>query len=229
MPDPRFKFLRNAIKRVPFLANVDEESLFDIIFALSVTSIEKDENVIDLEAQSEALMIIAEGTVDVVTSFESNEFCIDKLGRGSVLNYRNFFKKDLITVNYRCSKDCRIYSLDIEDINDIIDKNSKKSCIKKIDRYQNRVVKESTKYPLDYILVNPDEKKIDKGFVARSSKLKNTIMGVVLKNRIIKNRPKLSDFMEIYAETKENDPDMSKEQFQAKMRQFYSGVHIDND
>jgi len=174
-------------------------------------------------------MIIAEGTVDVVTSFESNEFCIDKLGRGSVLNYRNFFKKDLITVNYRCSKDCRIYSLDIEDINDIIDKNSKKSCIKKIDRYQNRVVKESTKYPLDYILVNPDEKKIDKGFVARSSKLKNTIMGVVLKNRIIKNRPKLSDFMEIYAETKENDPDMSKEQFQAKMRQFYSGVHIDND
>jgi len=114
-------------------------------------------------------------------------------------------------------------------MNDIIDKNSKKSSIKRIDRYQNRVVKESIKYPLDYILVNPDEKKIDRGFVARSSRLKNTIMGVVLKNRIIKNRPKLSDFMRIYAEYKENDPGMSKEQFQAKMRQFYSGVHIDND
>jgi CRP-like cAMP-binding protein len=134
-PDPRFKFLRNTIKRIPFLSNVDDESLFDIIFALSVTSIEKDENIIVPEDKSAALMIIAEGTVDVVTSFESNEFTIDKLGHGSVLNHRNFFKKDIINVTYRCSKDCRIYSLDIEDMNDIIDKNSKKSCIKRIDRY----------------------------------------------------------------------------------------------
>ena len=175
------------------------------------------------------MIIIAEGTVDVVTSFESNEFIIDKLGRGTVVNYRNFFKRDHNSVTYRCSSDCKVFSLDIEDMNEIIDRNSKKKEIKKIDRYQTKIIKETIKYPLDYILVHPDEKKIDRGFVERSSKLKNTIMGVVLKNRVIKNRPKLSDFMKIYAEQKEADPDMSKEKFQAKMREFYSGVHIDND
>ena len=59
-------------------------------------------------------------------------------------------------------------------------------------------MKQSVKYPLDYICLNPDEKKIDRGLVARSSKLKNAIMSAVIKNRGIKNRPKLSDFMKIY-------------------------------
>ena len=73
------------------------------------------------------------------------------------------------------------------------------------------------------------EKKIDRGLVARSSKLKNAIMSAVIKNRAIKNRPKLSDFMKIYREQKEADPEMSKEKFQEKMRQFYSGEQINHD
>jgi len=198
--DPRFKFLRDAIKRVPYLENIDEACLFDIIFALTVSSEERGAEVLGPEDKTTALMILAEGLVDVFTTFESNEFIVDKLGRGTVLNHRTFFKKDLITVSYRCSKDCRIYSLDVADMKDIIAKYSRKRFMKVIDRYQNKIVKQTVKYPLDYISVNPAEKKIDRGLVARSSKLKNTIMSVVLKNRGIKNRPKLSDFMRIYAE-----------------------------
>lgn len=85
---------------------------------------------------------------------------------------------------------------------DIIHKytEKRKKFMKNVERFQNKIVKQATKYPLDYICVNPDEKKVDKSQVERSTKLKNTIMNVVIKNREIKNRPKLSDFMKVYRE-----------------------------
>ena len=86
-------------------------------------------------------MIIADGSVEVLTTFESNDFILDKLGRGTVLNSRNFFKKEIVTVTFRCAKDCTIYSLDHESLQEIMEAYSKKTFAKKVDKYSNKIVK----------------------------------------------------------------------------------------
>merc|ERR1712226_24018 len=52
-------------------------------------------------------------------------------------------------------------------------------------------------------------------------------MNIIIKNREIKKRPKLADFLKVYRELMDSDPDMTKEIFQEKMRLFFSGAPID--
>ena len=172
------------------------------MFAMKLKSFEKDKVILDTDQPIESLYIINEGILEVSTSFEQNEFVIDKLGRGSILNHRTFFKKDAQNVTIRAAKDCRVFELELDSFKEIIWKYMEKrnKCMKAVDRYQNKIVKQPIKYPLDYICVNSDEKKVEQSQIARSTKLKNTIMNVVIKNREIKNRPKLSDFMKVYRE-----------------------------
>merc|ERR1712226_1757695 len=139
------------------------------MFKLESAYYEKGDTVLSTEKNNDKLMIVAEGLIEVVTSFESNEFIIDKFGRGSVLNYRNFFKQDPIQVTYRCAKDCQVFTLDLASMRDIIHDHYKKDNGKDIDRVQNKINKDK-----------------DKQFIEGSSKLKNTIMNVVVKNREIK-------------------------------------------
>jgi CRP-like cAMP-binding protein len=44
---------------------------------------------------SDSIFFIEEGVVEVYTLFEGNIFVLDRLYRGSVMNYRTFFIDDL--------------------------------------------------------------------------------------------------------------------------------------
>ena len=50
--------------------------------------------VLACQSDIKSLMIIEEGVVQVETEFEKNEFIIDLLGQGSVINYRAIFLND---------------------------------------------------------------------------------------------------------------------------------------
>jgi len=63
--------------------------------------------------------------------------------------------------------------------------------------------------------------------IERENKLKNVAMNIIIKNREIKKRPKLADFLKVYRELMESEPDMTKEEFQEKMRLFFTGAPID--
>jgi len=112
----------------------------------------------------------------------------------------------------RAAKDSKILELSLDSMKEIEEKHSRKKFMKALDRYQNKIVKQPTKYPLDYVAVLPKINR-DEGYITRQNKLKNTIMNVVIKNREIKNRPKLSDFMQVYREQKEENPELSKDHF----------------
>ena len=58
--------------------------------------------------------------MEVYTSFEANEFIIERLFRGSVLNHRAFFMKDSMYVNIRCQKEAKVLELPLESMKEII-------------------------------------------------------------------------------------------------------------
>ena len=50
------------------------------------------------------MVFVVNGTLEVYTEFEGNEFVIDKLNPGSILNYRNIFTDDKMRVKVRSSQ-----------------------------------------------------------------------------------------------------------------------------
>ncbi len=54
------------------------------------------------------MYFIQTGVIDVYQSFENNEFIIEKLYRGSIINYRTFFLPDEAFVYLRVAEDAII-------------------------------------------------------------------------------------------------------------------------
>ena len=120
--DPKIKFIKEIIKGVEYFAKIDDEVFFDIMFALKSKSYEKDESIMSEDSNAEALLIVEEGLLDVYTSFEANEFVLERLSRGTVLNHRAYFMKDSMYVDIRCSKEAKILHLPLDSIKAIIER-----------------------------------------------------------------------------------------------------------
>ena len=54
-----------------------------------------------MDDPTDTLYMVVEGALEVYTDFEGNEFSIEKLKPGSILNYRNIFTDDKMNVNVR--------------------------------------------------------------------------------------------------------------------------------
>ena len=60
----------------------------------------------------DSIYFVEQGTVEVTSEFEANEFIIDKLGPGSAINYRAVFLKDQMYVNMTAATEVKILVLD---------------------------------------------------------------------------------------------------------------------
>ena len=74
------------------------------MFSVKSKSFEKDTVVLAEEATANCLYFIEEGILEIYTSFENNEFVLETLYPGSVVNHRAFFMSDQMYLNIRCSR-----------------------------------------------------------------------------------------------------------------------------
>ena len=109
--DPRTVFIGEMIRRVEYLNEVPNDILFDLIFSLKSISIDKDQPVLNVFDPVNSIYFIEEGTVEVWTSFEGNEFRMDTLGPGSVINYRSVFLRDQMYVEMRAITEVKVLNL----------------------------------------------------------------------------------------------------------------------
>lgn len=57
------------------------------------------------------MYFIEDGAVELYTTFEGNEFVLERLFKGSCLNFRAFFMDDSMYVYVRCSKNSTLLEL----------------------------------------------------------------------------------------------------------------------
>lgn len=117
--DQKVTFLLNMIQRVDYFKGVDDEILFDIMFNLEPKHYEKDSVVLANEHNANSLIFIEDGVLEHVTTFEQNEFILERLYRGSAINHRAFFMQDNMYVDLRCAKDSKILQLSLEKMQEI--------------------------------------------------------------------------------------------------------------
>ena len=103
----------------------------------------------------EFISFVLNGQLEVYTEFEGNEFILDKLYSGSILNAKTFIIEDKMRVSVRSSSSTSSYvlKLGLKLLDDLMfsDENVKNS----IKQFYNYILSKEKSYPLDYIAATP--------------------------------------------------------------------------
>ena len=80
--------------------------------------------VLSQDATIDSIYFIEEGKVIVETEFELNKFVLDKLGPGSIINYRAVFLKDQMFVNKKALTEVKILVMSLDTLLGLVQKHS---------------------------------------------------------------------------------------------------------
>jgi len=98
---------------------------------------------------------LVDGVIEIYTTTEGgHEFVIEKLFRGSIINYRTFFMEDDGKLYYRFGKNSICSSIHYKDFASIFPKHE--DLKKNFSKFKRKVITENKPYPLDYIMELPD-------------------------------------------------------------------------
>mmetsp|Transcript_19123 Transcript_19123/g.13717 ORF Transcript_19123/g.13717 Transcript_19123/m.13717 type:complete len:83 (+) Transcript_19123:2169-2417(+) len=82
------------------------------MFSLVPVNYESGTVVLEQDSNADSLIFIEDGILEVYITLEGHEFILEKLHRGSVINFRAFFMQDTMYVNIRCQKYTKLLVLD---------------------------------------------------------------------------------------------------------------------
>ena len=101
--DPMKKFMKKAIQQIPYLGPLflNEQLFHKVLYQFRLRLINSGEIILEEKDVINTIIIVEHGVLEVFTEFEGNEFVIEKLTAGSVLNYRSIHLEDLMYVNVR--------------------------------------------------------------------------------------------------------------------------------
>lgn len=202
------------------------------MFSLVPINYESGTVVLEQDSNADSLIFIEDGILEVYITLEGHEFILEKLHRGSVINFRAFFMQDTMYVNIRCQKYTKLLVLDQAKMNEIQNKYEGISFSNKILSYQNKILKKEQKFPLDYIMSiqskveDPEKVEVMTNAFELENRLKNVVMRIVIEIKERKKRPKLGDFIQYYKE-RSNQPG-AKEEFQQKFLMLYGDQDIND-
>ena len=229
--DHRIKFLLAMVKRIEYFDKAPLDIMFDLIFSMKTVIFNKEQMVLTQDQTIDSIYFIEEGKVLVETEFEGNQFVLDKLGPGSIINYRAVFLKDQMFVNMKALTEVKVLVMSLDTLIGLVTKHSEpqkkdlseKAVIAHRERMQsfatrvliaqNRLLKAEKTYPVDYLRkdLKDDEDQAYQDAIYRRNLLKNVVMRIVVEIWERKKRPKLGDVMKVYR-SKKHEPN-AKEQF----------------
>jgi len=160
--DKMLKFIKKSMKTVPYLSNLEDECNYDIIFSLQTKRKFKGDSLQHAGDDADELYFLQSGIIEVYTEFESKEFVIERLFRGSIINYRTFFMEENGIVNLRFAAPSVLKALHKDRMEEICKKYPKMG--KTFNQYKLKIIKEQKAVPLDYVMALPSKitKKIRK-------------------------------------------------------------------
>lgn len=194
------RFTLDSLLRVPYFQDVGNEALYDVMHTLKKRFCEKGEVIQSVGEDADTMFLVLNGKIELYTYFEGHEFILERLWRGSVLNYRTFFQEYEAQVFSRCVSKTTILELTYQSM--IALTKHHEELEKKFLKFEKQILKDNDKsYPLDYILNLPIE-DFDSGnlqeryeSLQRENIFKNVVMRRLYEIRQFKAKPKLKDML----------------------------------
>ena len=103
---------------------------------------------------ADELYFLQSGIIEVYTEFEGKEFVIERLFRGSIINYRTFFMEEHGVCFLRFATASILKALHKDKMEAICLKYPK-MLGKTFSQYKLKIIKEQKAIPLDYVMVLP--------------------------------------------------------------------------
>ena len=153
--DKMLNFIKRSMKQVPYLQQLksDDPILYDIIYMLDTRTVIKGAELQKAGANADELYFLQSGIIEVYTEFEKKEFVIERLFKGSIVNYRTFFMPQDGMVNLRFAAPSVLKVLSKEKMDQIAARNPGLNTI--FTKYKLKIIKDQSAIPLDYVMTLP--------------------------------------------------------------------------
>ena len=141
--------MKDVFKQIDFLqAALSVESLNHFIYTLDKVELQADEILVSAYQNADSIVIILKGIVGVSTVFEGNEFVIERLTTGAIINSRNFFMEDLVYVSMRCLTQVTFQQLTRDKFEYICGEHDR--FMEQTQKYTMKVMQRNRRFYLDY-------------------------------------------------------------------------------
>jgi CRP-like cAMP-binding protein len=175
-----------------------------------------------------SMMLLECGELEVYTEFDSHEFVLEKLHPGTVINFREYMIQDVMHVNIRALKHCRILHITEASMKTVL--QDEEELEKNMFLCQSRLFAQDKLFPLDYVQKIPRMLRDPRftegeltGILRRRNILKNVVFRKILGIRKLLAKPSLSRILEGF---KDEDGGFDKEAARAKIHSLYGDAHI---
>ena len=117
-------FVYKSLMRIEFFKEIDFKMFHEILYKMKTKYFECGSMLLKEGDDTDAFFIVEYGELEIFTEFEGNEFVIDRLPPGSVLNHHVVFTEDNMIVNIRASKNTYINTLTEDDLESLASLNA---------------------------------------------------------------------------------------------------------
>ena len=123
--DPMKNFIMETINFVDYFKGVSKDAAHDIMYNLQTQKFNSGDILQKPGDNADTLYFLIDGVIEVMTYTDrENEFIIERLFRGSVVNYRTFFMPDNGKVYYRFGKNSICQSIHIDKFETLMDQSN---------------------------------------------------------------------------------------------------------
>ena len=101
--DKTLLFLKQALKQIPYFNFLgdNDSTLYDIIYSFKTLKHCAGDILVSQGDKSTQLFFLEKGIIEVYITLDQRDFVLERLFRGSILNYRTFFFDETAEVNMR--------------------------------------------------------------------------------------------------------------------------------
>lgn len=170
-----------CLNKVEFFRDLSDDAKHHVIYSMVGYWRYDGEELIVKGQDATSMYFLQRGEISVNTMCEHNPFCLEKLYKGSIINYRTFFQTYNNMVTLKFEKDSILFELSYEKMEKLC--NLHNGMKRKFDRFKGKISFENKPYPLDYILELP-KRLINKSDISKEVKcirLENTLKNISLR------------------------------------------------
>ncbi|CDW71155.1 UNKNOWN [Stylonychia lemnae] len=198
--DPVTKFMTETLEKIPYYDYFDDDDRISIIYSFTMKNYQKGSLI---QAQGEIpqnLTIISRGVAQVFTTIKTEEFPIEYLCHGSIINQNMFLLQQPVQMPIKCITQVMVLNFSYEKLKIIRDKNSESNLNKELDILIKFYRKEGIeKIYLDYITPTPFNLQVDDIKYPRrqelTRQLKNAAIQVLMNYRKKNHKVNFNDML----------------------------------
>ena len=109
------------LNKLPFFKGCKKEGQHHFYYSMSYITYDKDFIIFSPGEDLYKLYLLMNGVLEFVTYFDGNEFVLERVYGGSIINYRNFFMDDEAQVYCRVLRTSFVCEIHVSEVNVIKD------------------------------------------------------------------------------------------------------------